>query len=85
MATKAQSAVKAGATRTLTWIANVHSHTLHQHSYNHLMRSASSAITEVEIDFYFEGTWARGSKPEYPEKPPDSLPTNRTLALQHWR
>ena len=29
---------------TLTWIARIHSHTLHQHSYNHVVRSASSAI-----------------------------------------
>ena len=27
--------------------------------------------------FYFEGTWGRGIKPEYPEKTPDSLTANR--------
>ena len=33
-----------GSTRTLTWIARIHSHTLDQHSYNHMVRSANSAI-----------------------------------------
>ena len=43
--------------RTLTWIARIHSCTLHQHSYNHLVRSAGSAITEFGIDFLnFDGT-----------------------------
>ena len=37
-------APRTGATRTLTRIARIHSHTLHQHSYNHLVRSASSAV-----------------------------------------
>ena len=26
------------------WIALIHSHTLHQHSYNHVVQSTSSAI-----------------------------------------
>ena len=46
MVTVAQSAANYGATRTLTWIiARIHSRTLHQHSYHHTVRSASSAIT----------------------------------------
>ena len=38
----------------LTWIAGIHSHTLHQHSHNHVVASASSAITEFGLKFYFE-------------------------------
>ena len=30
-------------------------------------------LQNFESNFYFEGTWGRGSKPEYPEKTPDSL------------
>ena len=37
-------------TCTLSWIACIHSHTdLHQHSYSHVVRSASSAITQFGI------------------------------------
>ena len=31
-------------------------------------------LQKLEYKFYFEGTWWRWSKPEYPEKNPDSLP-----------
>ena len=37
-------APRTGTTCTLTWIAHIHAHTLHQHSYNHMVQSASSAI-----------------------------------------
>ena len=38
-----------------TWIACIHSHTSlqHHHSYNLVVRSASSAITEFGIKFLF--------------------------------
>ena len=64
--------LRTGATSTLMWIAHIHSHTykysynwphLHEHGYKHLVRSASSAMTEFGIKFYVEGTWGRGSKP----------------------
>ena len=71
MVTMAQSA--ANWCNTHNHVDRTHSLThLHQHSYKHFVRSASSANTEWEIDFYFEGTCGRGSKPEYPEKTPDS-------------
>ena len=39
----------AHATRTLTWIARIHSHT-----YINVVRSASLAITEFGIEFYLK-------------------------------
>ena len=39
--------------RTLTWMAHIHAHTFHLHSYNHVVRSASSAITELGMDVLF--------------------------------
>ena len=39
-----REAPRTGSTRTLTWIACIHLHTLHQHSYNHVLRRASSAV-----------------------------------------
>ena len=46
------------------WRNYTHSHVdrthslthLHQHSYNHVVRSASSVITEFGIESYFEST-----------------------------
>ena len=53
---------------------------LHQHRYNHVVRSASSAITHFGIDcFYVEDTSERGSKPG---DNLDSLPTNRHHILE---
>ena len=72
MATMAQSAAKwhTHVDRTLSLTH------LHQYSYNHFVRNAISAITESGFEFYFECTWGRGSKAEYPQKTPDSLPAN---------
>ena len=79
--TQSQSAVNWHNTHT--HVDRMHSFThLHQHSYNHVVRSASSAITEFGIKFYFEGIWGKGSKLEYPEKTPDSLPANRYHILE---
>ena len=65
------------AQHTDTHMDYTHSLTqLHQHSYNHNMRSASSTVTEFGIKFYFEGTQERGSKLEYPEKNPYRLKMN---------
>ena len=57
MVTMAQSAANWRNTHT-QWIARIHSYGLHQHSYNHVVRSASSAIQRqnLESNFYFEGT-----------------------------
>ena len=52
MVTMAQSA--ASWRNMHTQVDRTHSLTdLHQHSYNHVVRSASSAITEFEIEFLF--------------------------------
>ena len=57
MVTVAQSA--ANWSNTHTQVDRTHSLKityLHQHNYNHVVRSASSAITELGIEFYSEGT-----------------------------
>ena len=48
MVTMSESA----AQHTLTRIARIHSHTYISYS-NHVVRSATSAITEFEIEFLF--------------------------------
>ena len=71
MVTMAQSAT--------TWCRNTHTHVdrthslthLHQHSYDHVVRSVSSAITEVGIYFLFRMCLREG------EKSADSQPANR--------
>ena len=40
-------------------------------------KAPAQLLHNLESNFYFEGTWGRGRKPEYPEKTPDSLPANR--------
>ena len=58
MVTIAQSA--ANWCNTHTHVDHTHSLThLHQHSYNDVVQSTSSAITEFGIKFYFEGTRVR--------------------------
>ena len=57
---------------THTHLDRSHSLTqLHQRSCNHFVQSASSAITQFGIEL------GRGSKPEYSDKTPNSLPANR--------
>ena len=56
MVTMAESAANWCNTHTL--VGRTHSLThVHQHSCSHFVRSASSAITEFWIEFYFEGAW----------------------------
>ena len=55
MDTMAQSAANWSSTHTHVDSTHRLTH-LHQHNYNHVARSASSAITEFGIEFYFEGT-----------------------------
>ena len=80
MVTMAQSA--ANWRKTHTHVDRMHSVThLHHHSYNHVVQSASSAITEFGIKFLFWrylSVGGGGGKPDYLEKTPDtdSLPTN---------
>ena len=52
-------------------------HELAQHIHSHTYINTCSYNQNLELNFHFEGTWGRGSKPEYPEKTPDSLPANR--------
>ena len=55
MVIMAQSA--ASWCNTHTHVNRMHSPThLQQYSYNHVVRSASSAVAEFGIKFYFEGT-----------------------------
>ena len=52
MVTMAQSAVNWRNTHTHVYRTHSLTHS-HQHSYNHVVRSASSAITESEIESLF--------------------------------
>ena len=72
-------APRTGATRTLTRIARIHSLTthLHQHNNNHVVRSASSAITSFGIDFFFKVPQGAEPNRSSRRKHPDSLPANR--------
>ena len=74
MVTMAQSAVN---WRTLTWITHIHSHTYINTVRTTLCEAPAQLLHNLGSNFYFKGTWERGSKPEYPEKNPDSLPANR--------
>ena len=63
---------------THTDVDRTHSLTrLHQHSYNHVVQSAISAITEFGIEFDLKvpegGGWGGGGKLEYPEKTPAAM------------
>ena len=52
-----------------TSVDHIHSLTvthLHQHSYNHIVQSASSAITELGIKNICEGTWKEGEQTGVP-------------------
>ena len=50
MVTMALKAPRTGATRTLTWIARIHSHAGINTVYNlYVVRSASSVVTEFGI------------------------------------
>ena len=78
MVTMAQSA--ANWRNMHTHVDHTHSLThLHQHIYNHVKRSASSAIMEFGIKVFTLKVPERGSKPEYPEKP---QPANRYHILE---
>ena len=83
----------------LTWIAHIiHSHTDINTVTTMWHEAPAQLLQNLESNFYFDDTWGRGSKPQYPEKKkPDSLPANRyhlfgekihhgnrTLTLQHW-
>ena len=52
----------------LTWIARIHSHTYINTVTTTWCEAPAQLLQKFGIDFYFEGTWGRGSKPEYPEK-----------------
>ena len=84
MVTMAQSA--ANGCNTHTHVDRTHSLThLHQHSYNHVVRKASSAITEFGIEFiiYFLRYLREGEQTGVPgEKTTDSLPANRYHTLE---
>ena len=80
------------------WIARIHSHTnINTVTTTLLCEAPAQLLQNLRSNYYFEGTWGRGSKPEYPEKTPDILPVNRyhiseetiqrpdwTFTLQHW-
>ena len=59
------------------------------HSHAFISNTVTTTVCEVpaqllqnlESNFSCVGTWGRGCKPEYPEKTPDSLPTNRYHTL----
>ena len=76
MVTMAQSAANWRNTHSRGSHAFTHTLTIHQHSYNRVVRSASSVIAEFCNQIFCEGAGGtqRGSKPE---KTPDSLPANR--------
>ena len=62
-------------------------HSRGSHAFTHtftttLCEAPAQLLQNLESNFYFEGTWGRGSKPEYPEKNPDILPTNRHHILE---
>ena len=95
MVTMAQRAANWCSTHT-----NVdHSHSLthlRQHSYNHVVRSASSAVAEFGIKFLFLKAWRRARVPGENSRQPARLSVshtrrksnfpdrNQTLTLQHW-
>ena len=71
-----------GATRTLTWIARIHSHTF-------TSTQLQPRCAKRQLSCYM--LWNRnynlkvpegGEQTEYPEKTPDSLPANRYHILQ---
>ena len=71
MVTMAQSA----ANRRNTRADRMHSLThLHQHSYNHVVRSAHSAITEFAINGFFKVPEGGGANWSTRRKNPNSLP-----------
>ena len=49
-----------------------------------LFEAPAQLLRNLESIFYFEGTWGKagGSKPECPEKTPDSLPADRYHTLE---
>ena len=64
-----------------------HAHSRWSHAFTHhtylntvtttLRKAPAQQLQNLESIFYFEGTWGSGTKPEYPEKNPDSMPANR--------
>ena len=82
MVTMAQSAPNWRITHTVTWIARIHSHTYINIATTTLCEAPAQLLQNLESNFFFEGTWGRGGKPEYPEKTPDSLPANRYHILE---
>ena len=84
MVTMAHSA--ANWRNTHTHVDRTHPLThLHQYSHKHVCAKRQlsySAITKFGIEVYFEGTREWGSKPEYLEKTPDSMPANRYHVIE---
>ena len=62
--------------------ARIHSHTYINSVTTTLSEVPSQLLQILESNFYFKGPWGRGSRPEYPEKTPDSLPANRYHILK---
>ena len=59
------------AQHALTWIARIHSHTYINTVSTTLCEAPAQLLHNLELlKFYFEGTSGRGTKLEYPEKPP---------------
>ena len=68
-----------------------HAHSSGSHAFTHtltstvtttLCKAPAQLLQNLESHFYFESTWGRGTKPEYPEKIPwDSLPVNMYYIL----
>ena len=78
-------APRTAATRTLTWITRIYSHTYINTVTTTLSEAPAQLLQNLESNFYFEGTRGRGNKPDYLEKTPDSLPANRYHILVYYR
>ena len=70
------------------WLNNAHSHGSHAFTHTRTSTQVQPLCVKRKLSYYIiwnrhlcEGTWRRGSKPEYSEKNPASLPANRYRTL----
>ena len=80
---KRLNALQTDATCTLTWIADIHSHTFINTVTTTLCEAPAQLLHNFgNQNFNLKVPAGRGSKPVYPEKTQDRPPTNRYRILE---
>ena len=77
MVTMARSITNWCNTHIFMWIARIHSHTYIYMCINTELVTTTLCEAPAHLLQNLEGTRGKGSKPEYQEKTPDSLPANQ--------